>query len=326
MSRQRCELCGRWLRVVGSRHLARVHGMTLADYRRIVERDQAGPAGGQLPDGTPYFGKLGEMAYDPDTDLMQCHLCGKWLKWVGGMHLKYRHDGWTIADYRHAFGLSASQSTVAAHSRTLLRAHAIERLDRARLGSPLGDGGLQAKRWKSLAERRPELVSELHPDRNGDLDPTTLGVWSSERVWWRCRQCGCEWQTRVSGRAAYNSGCPACGPRAALKARHRDPAGSRAQRSLAALRPDLAAELHPDRNPGVNPQQLRVLSKQKVWWRCQECAHEWEAMIVNRQQGTGCPRCATTRRAATYQQNRSLKADGNPRPPCEQHTGAPQSN
>jgi hypothetical protein len=187
MSRQRCELCGRWLRVVGSRHLARVHGMTLADYRRIVERDQAGPAGGQLADGTPYFGKLGEMAYDPDTDLMQCHLCGKWLKWVGGMHLKYRHDGWTIADYRHAFGLSASQSTVAAHSRTLLRAHAIERLDRARLGSPLGDGGLQAKRWKSLAERRPELVSELHPDRNGDLDPTTLGVWSSERVWWRCR-------------------------------------------------------------------------------------------------------------------------------------------
>jgi hypothetical protein len=72
--------------VVGSRHLAGVHGMTLADYPRIVEREHAGRTDRELPDGTPYFGKLGEMAYDPDTDLVQCHLCGQWQKWVGGMH------------------------------------------------------------------------------------------------------------------------------------------------------------------------------------------------------------------------------------------------
>jgi len=57
------------LRAVGSRHLAGVHGITLTptDYRKIIEREHAGRADGALPDGTPYFGKLGEMAYDPDT-------------------------------------------------------------------------------------------------------------------------------------------------------------------------------------------------------------------------------------------------------------------
>ena len=32
----------------------------------------------RLEDGTPYVGQLGGLAYDPDEDKAQCHLCGGW--------------------------------------------------------------------------------------------------------------------------------------------------------------------------------------------------------------------------------------------------------
>jgi hypothetical protein len=40
----------------------------------------------RLADGTPYFGSLGEIAYDRDEDKVQCHLCGEWFRQVGGSH------------------------------------------------------------------------------------------------------------------------------------------------------------------------------------------------------------------------------------------------
>jgi hypothetical protein len=44
-----------------------------------------------------YFGRLAEVAYDPDED-KQCYLCGRWLKMVGGTHIRWH--GWTLAGYR----------------------------------------------------------------------------------------------------------------------------------------------------------------------------------------------------------------------------------
>jgi rubrerythrin len=259
-----------------------------------------------LPDGTPYFGRLGEVAYDPDEDLVQCHLCGEWFKWVGGLHLKYRHADWTIGDYRRTFRLNGSQVTMASGSRAVLRANTVERLKNGQLGSALSEGKvLQGGKWQSLSDRRPDLVSELHPNRNPTIDPVRLGVWSSERVWWRCRQCGHEWKATVMGRAAYNGGCPVCGPRATAAAHHRGRRPPMNQRSLAVLRPGLTAELHPDRNHNLDPQRVGVWSRRKVWWLCRSCGHEWEAMVMNRQQGTGCPRCASAQRIATYHKNAS---------------------
>jgi hypothetical protein len=135
-----CRVCGQWLREVGSRHLRRAHRMTLAEYRRVVDATRAAEADGFLPDGTPFFGRLGEMASDPDEGKVQCHLCGEWFKWVGGLHLKYRHPDWTIAEYRRSFGLSRSQVTMAANSREILRAITVDRLRAGEIGSALGGG------------------------------------------------------------------------------------------------------------------------------------------------------------------------------------------
>jgi hypothetical protein len=136
---------------------------------------------------------------------------------------------------------------------------------------------------RSLAAQRPELLSELHPTRNGDVDPTTIGAGAPRRLWWRCPTCGHEWQARVNNRVR-GTGCPACSGRY-----------TRPEQSLAVLRPDLLAEWHPSRNTDLDPYALSVRSGKRVWWRCSECAHEWQTTVASRGSGTGCSACFRAR-------------------------------
>jgi hypothetical protein len=75
-----------------------------------------------------------------------------------------------------------------------------------------------------------------------------------------------------------------------------------AWRSLAELRPDIAVEIHPAKNPGVDSAAIAAGSRLKIWWRCAECDHEWEASIANRTlRNSSCPACGVRRRARTQE-------------------------
>ena len=52
----------------------------------------------------------------------------------------------------------------------------------------------------SLAEVHPELVSEWS-DRNYPLLPTQVTVFANRKVWWKCKDCGKEWNTLISTRS-----------------------------------------------------------------------------------------------------------------------------
>jgi predicted transcriptional regulator len=66
----------------------------------------------RLADGTPYFGRLGEIAYDAAEDRVQCHLCGGWYRWIGVTHLMRTH-AWSLDEYRDAFRLPRLAPTCA---------------------------------------------------------------------------------------------------------------------------------------------------------------------------------------------------------------------
>jgi rubrerythrin len=263
--------------------------------RALWPKVDAEPSG-RLPDGTPYYGKLGEIARDADEDKVQCHLCGAWLRAVGGSHLSRVH-GWTVREYRAAFHLLKKVATVTEGSSDLYRANAKRRLAAGELPSAEGTrtarntpGAQPVPRWRSLAQLRPDLAAELHPTRNAELDPHTLGAWSSRKVWWRCSRCGHEWRRDVCGRTA-GAGCPECGRQRSNEASRR-----RYKKSLAELRPDLAAELHPTRNGELDPHTLGAWSRRKVWWLCPVCGHEWRTDPGNRNGAdTGCPICTRQR-------------------------------
>jgi hypothetical protein len=45
---------------------------------------------GRLPDGTAYFAAVGELVYQ-GTERVQCHLWGRFMRMVGGTHLRVGH-------------------------------------------------------------------------------------------------------------------------------------------------------------------------------------------------------------------------------------------
>ncbi len=62
--------------------------------------------------------------------------------------------------------------------------------------------------------------------------------------------------------------------------------------SLAALRPDIAAEWNWEKNGDLRSEEVTVGSGKKVWWKCKE-GHEWEARVDSRTcNDCGCPYCA----------------------------------
>ncbi|MGO9752652.1 MAG: zinc-ribbon domain-containing protein [Solirubrobacteraceae bacterium] len=60
---------------------------------------------------------------------------------------------------------------------------------------------------------------------------------------------------------------------------------------MAVRRADLAGELHPALNPGVDATTLAVYSNRPVWWLCPSCANERIAAPNARHSAGRCPAC-----------------------------------
>ena len=133
----------------------------------------------------------------------------------------------------------------------------------------------------SLSYLRPDLASEWYAEKNGELTPDDVTPSSDKKVWWRCQEDPShEWEATIGNRHR-GSGCPMCSGQIATPTT-----------SLRALRPDLAAEWHPEKNGELTPDDVTRGSSKKVWWRCQvDPSHEWPATISDRRRGRGCPIC-----------------------------------
>lgn len=140
-------------------------------------------------------------------------------------------------------------------------------------------------REESFGVKFPELVKQLHPNRNQGFDPYATAPLSNKEVTWICtKNKKHEWKTRLSGRTSVDAGCPHCRAEAS---------------SLAAVAPNLAAEWHPTLNSPQTPSTVSAGSRHKVWWQCQQNAkHVWPAQIRMRVDAkTGCPICLKRRGA-----------------------------
>ena len=127
----------------------------------------------------------------------------------------------------------------------------------------------------------PEVYAQLIPVpwSLDFLEGLTSG--SRKKVWWRCTEiqnrppnCSHEhvWQATVPSRCLLSRGCPFCSGRCVC------PCDSIAGKASGML--DL---WHFDKNTEVSPEQVRVHSHRKVWWRhiCPTTGeeHEWQATV-----------------------------------------------
>ncbi len=137
----------------------------------------------------------------------------------------------------------------------------------------------ELKGYNDLVTINPLLAKEWNYEKNGDLKPDMVMANSGKKVWWKCSK-NHEWEAIISSR---NKGaeCPYCSGRKRIVG-HND---------LATINPQLTKEWNYEKNGDLKPNVVSINSKLKVWWKCSK-NHEWEASIINRNRGTGCPYCS----------------------------------
>ena len=132
----------------------------------------------------------------------------------------------------------------------------------------------------SLGAKYPELAEELHPTKNGTLNPMNIPYSSNFEVWW-LGKCGHEWPAPVYSRSSNGNGCPYCDGKKVLKGFN----------DLESNNPELSKEFHPTRNGNLKPSEVATGSHRTVWW-LGKCGHEWDTKVYLRSvHGHGCPYC-----------------------------------
>ena len=131
----------------------------------------------------------------------------------------------------------------------------------------------------SFGEMHPELLEEWDNERN-NVSPFAITPDSTARVWWRCKYCGYEWETRVASRTLRKTGCPACKNKVAT-----------IQNCLQTKRPDLLTLWDYSKNSDITTLDVTPGSSKKVWWKCQ-LGHSWQATVTAVANGVRCPICA----------------------------------
>ena len=150
---------------------------------------------------------------------------------------------------------------------------------KAGTGCPYCAGNIIVKGKNDLASQRPYLLDEWDYDANYPVMPSEVAIGSSQKKAWICR-LGHKWNAVVSSRALSGKGCPYCSGRKVLVGFN----------DLAFHNPELTEEWDDERNEGITPETITAKSNRKVWWKCSE-GHSYQAAVVNRSMGTGCPYC-----------------------------------
>ena len=87
-------------------------------------------------------------------------------------------------------------------------------------------------------------------------------------------------QARITDRN-QGQGCPYCAGRKVFSGYN----------DLQTVNPELVKEWDYEKNIELTPLTVTSGSNTKVWWKCSK-GHKWQASIVNRSKGRGCPYCA----------------------------------
>ena len=134
---------------------------------------------------------------------------------------------------------------------------------------------------RSLAFHNPDIAAEWHPIKNTKLSPCDVSYSSQKDVWWQCAfNAEHEWQGKVYVRTENGAGCPFCNIN---------------ERSLKALYPEIARQLHPKLNGCSDAGAIRANAQKAVWWQCpQHKQHVYQARVFERTvRNRNCSECAS---------------------------------
>ncbi len=143
---------------------------------------------------------------------------------------------------------------------------------------------------KSLLAVFPDVIKVWNYQKNGELKPDNLAAGSNKKVWWKCSECGKEWQTTIYAKAKFGTTtCKECTFKHLDRSYYVKPGIN----DLASCNKRVSAEWDYEKNGDLKPEDVPAHSATKVWWKCEK-GHRWQASVLSRtKEGyRGCPVCA----------------------------------
>ena len=122
----------------------------------------------------------------------------------------------------------------------------------------------------------PDVAATWAP--NNQLKPSEVSSMSSFEALWVCGN-GHEWRSRVADRAKGH-GCPYCAGQQVWKGFN----------DLATTHPLLVNEWS-DKNENLSPEEITYKNRSNVWWHCNKCGNQYQAVVYARANGRVCPFC-----------------------------------
>lgn len=137
-------------------------------------------------------------------------------------------------------------------------------------------------------ERRKRLLDEYSNKNKISVSKVSYG--SGKRVWWKCQECGYEWQAPPSWRTGKDKcGCGKCAGKIVSE---KNSLLSFIEKN-GAYGEKLRREYSSKNELGLD--EICYGSRKKVWWKCTVCKKEWEGSLNSRTGvcKSGCPYCAS---------------------------------
>ena len=116
---------------------------------------------------------------------------------------------------------------------------------------------------QSLAVKFPDVANEWNEEKNGLLTPKDFLPSSKQKVWWKCRVCGYEWERPIADRTSKRPiGCRRCTMKRLADAQRVPIKGVN---DLATTHPELLKDWDHDKNTEFTPETIKAGSGYKVW-------------------------------------------------------------
>ena len=154
--------------------------------------------------------------------------------------------------------------------------------NRALLGSgcPYCEHRAVLKGYNDLQTLFPDIAKTWSP-RNESC-PSEVSPSSNKAVLWVCENRH-EWKARVADRTEGH-GCPYCAGQRVWKGYN----------DLATTHSALMAEWS-DKNTNLSPEAITYKNRSNVWWHCERCGNDYQAVVYAKANGRICPFCIAKR-------------------------------
>lgn len=141
-----------------------------------------------------------------------------------------------------------------------------------------------------FATMAPDIALEWDYEKNdSDFGPFTVAAHSHKIGWWTCSKCGNSYKSTFENRF-LGEGCKVCGYKTVgQKVIDR---ALKSNGSLVSTNSKLLEDWDYEKNINIDPNNIPIMSRQSVWWKCHTCGFKWSATVNSRTYGNGCPECA----------------------------------